>query len=378
MRVSTNQFHNQGFSAISQHQQSVLDIQEKLSTGKRINKPGDDPAGMNQVHSLNKTMGQIDQFKKNGEAAKAQLNLEETQLNTVVDVVQRARELSIQMMNGTYNEGDRRATAQEIGQLTEHLKNILNSSNPERELLFAGSNVNEKAAFVEDVNNPGYYAYIGSPNADDGTANTKYRAEANYGSRFVQISFDADNRLTPDDQGDPSRVRITDNGAKMFNVPYTSAVHDPNDPNYDAAEVFNPNQDTIFTGGVAYDGSTISDGTNQLANQPDRNILNLMVELKAYLDNGQPPPGSIGSDLSNALVHVSENLAEIGGRQNRIEAQYDAGESFKLALEERRMNIEDMDVVEGISTFTMAQNALQMAQQVFAKVQEMSLFNYIR
>ena len=373
MRVSTNQFHNQGFAAISQHQQSVLDIQEKLSTGKRINKPGDDPAGMNQVHSLNKTMGQIDQFKKNGETAKAQLALEETQLNTVVDVVQRARELSIQMMNGTYNEGDRTATAQEIGQLTEHLKNIMNSSNPERELLFAGNNVNETAAFVEDVNNPGYYAYIGSPNA--GAAQ---KEEANYGSRFVQISFDADNRLSPDDKGDPARVRITDNGAKMFDVPFKNSLNDPNDPNYDPNNPYNPNEDTIFTGGVNYDGTTITDGTVQLSPQPDRNILNLMVELKAYLEKGDAPPGAIATDLASGLTNISKNLAEIGGRQNRIESQSDAGDSFKLALEERRMNIEEMDVVEGISQLTMSQNALQMAQQVFAKVQEMSLFNYIR
>lgn len=349
MRISTSQFNSQSLSGINQHQNTIMQLEEKLTTGKNINRPSDDPSGLNQVHSLNKTMGQLDQYKKNGEFAKGQLNLEETQLQTTVGDLQRARVLSLQMMNGTYNEADRKATAQEVGQIIEHLKNVMNSSNPERELLFAGSNVNEQAAFVADVNNPGYYAYIGSDNATGGA-----RPEANFGARYVQISFDADNRLEADDQGDSSRVRITDNGNKLFTIP----------DNPDPAEntTFTRGGTTVFPPGL----------------EPDRNILNLMVEFKAYLDEGKTPPGSIASDMDMAIKNISSNLAEIGGRQNRIENQATAGDTFKIALTERRMTIEDTDVVDAISKFTLAKGALQLAQQMFSKVQEMSLFNYIR
>ena len=41
------------------------------------------------------------------------------------------------------------------------------------------------------------------------------------------------------------------------------------------------------------------------------------------------------------------------------------------------MNIQEMDVVKGMTDFTMRQNALQIALQVFTKVQGMSLFNYL-
>jgi flagellar hook-associated protein 3 FlgL len=343
MRISTNMFHNQGVSSIQKHQNAVVDLQLQLSTGKRVNAASDDPVATNQIHSLNRTMSTIDQYAKNGEYAKSQLVLEETAVEDVTRSLQRARELTIQMLSGTYTPTDRQAAANEIGQLIEQTKNMMNYRNSEGELIFAGSSVNAELAFVEDVNNPGYFAYIGSSNSV-GQVDSKgvpvNDPQASYGSRFVQIGFDADNRLNPSDAGDPSRVRITDSGNKVFNI---------------AAS-------TVFT----------APGT------PDPNILNVMVELKNALDAGLEPPAGIAADLAAGIDQLSKVRAEIGGRQNRIESQYDAGQTFKIALEERRMNLEDMDLVQGITDLTKNQNALQMAQQVFTRVQGMTLFDYLR
>lgn len=336
MRISTNMFHSQGLSAIQNHQQGVLDNQLKLSSGKRVNAPSDDPVATAQIHSLNRTMGTIDQFAKNGEFAKAQLAQEETAVADVIESVQRARELAIQMSNGTYNAQNRQATAAEIGQIIDQMYSNMNYTSSEGEKLFAGSSVNADLAFVEDANNPGYYAYIGSPNAG-----AQEDPQANFGARFVQIGFDADNKLSADDKGDASRVRISDNGQEVFKV---------------------ANPQTVFSG----------TGTQ------DANILNVLVEFKKALEAGDPPPAGILSDMDSAVSQLTQVRAEIGGRQNRIEAQYNAGESFKIALEERRMTLEDMDLVKGITELTQSQNALQMAQQVFTKVQGMTLFNYLR
>ncbi len=342
MRISTNQFHSQGVNSIQKHQADVLEVQLQLSTGKRVNAASDDPVATAQIHSLNRTMNTIDQYARNGEYAKSQLVLEETAISDSTIQLQRARELSIQMLNGTYSDADRQATAAELEQIIQQTKNMMNYRNSEGELIFAGSSVFAEQAFVEDVNNPGYYAYIGSTNAigqveSDGVTPV-YDELAGYGSRFVQIGFDADNRLTADDQGDSSRIRVTDNGDKVFGITTTTA----------------------FTG------------------TPDSNILNVLVELKNALAAGNEPPPGVVDDLTSGIEQLSEVRAEIGGRQNRIEAQYDAGESFKIALEERRMNLEDMDLVKGSTDLTKSQNALEVAQQVFTRVQSMSLFDYLR
>ncbi|MBN2647031.1 MAG: flagellar hook-associated protein FlgL [Thiotrichales bacterium] len=342
MRISTHLFHTQGLQSIQNHQQSVLDAQLQLSTGKKINAPSDDPVGLSQVHALNRTLSTIDQFAKNGDYAKSQLEQEETAINDVIINVQRARELAIQMSNDTYNAGDRQATAKEVEQIIQQLYNQMNYTNSDGEKLFAGGSVNVEQAFIVDPNNPDYYAYVGSPNADNGNpATTVADPLANYGGRFVQIGFDGDNQLPPNDQGDPSRVRITDSGDKVF------GIEGPNPYDYQGLGV-------------------------------DHNILNVLVEFKKALESGNPPPAGVIEDMDASIGQMTQVRAEIGGRQNRIEAQFDAGESFKVALEERRIKLEDADIVQGVTDLTQSQNALQLAQQVFSRVNGMSLFDYLR
>lgn len=355
-RISTNLFHSQGYNSIQKHQQGILDTQIKLSTGKRVNMPSDDPVAMNQIHSLNRTMNTIDQYAKNGDYAKSQLILEETSITDTVDSLQRARELGIQMLNGTYTDSDKLTTAAEIDQIILQVKNQMNYTNSEGEKLFAGNSVFADKAFTEDPNNPGYFSYIGSANA---VGSPDEDGQALYGSRFVQVGFDEDNVFSSaNDLGSPSQVRISDNGAKVFSV----------DTDKDPANL---------------DAST----------GVDNNILNVLVNMSNLLkgqasqamavENGNPAEAAPDLEETIAMMDDSiENLslvrAEIGGRQNRIESQYDAGESFKLALEERRQKLEDTDIVEEITNLTKFQNALQMSQQVFTRVQDMSLFNYLR
>lgn len=354
-RISTNLFHSQGYNSIQKHQQDIIDSQIKLSTGKRINAPSDDPVAMNQVHSINRTMNTIEQYADNGRYAKDQLVLEETAIADTVNQLQRARELGIQMLNGTYTADDKLSTAAEIDQIIVQVRNQMNYTNSEGEKIFAGNSVFAEKAFTEDPNNPGYYSYIGTANA---VGSPDEDSQALYGARFVQIGFDSDNKFLPNDIGDPSQVRISDNGAR------------------------------VFTSDSSKDPSNIDASTGV-----DNNILNVLVNMSKLLkgetpaamavENGnaaEAPPtlDDVVSQFDDAIDNLSLVRAEIGGRQNRIENQYDAGESFKIALEERRQNLEDTDIVEEITNLTKFQNALQVSQQVFTRVQDMSLFNYLR
>ncbi len=341
MRVSTNLFHVMGFNAISKHQENLLSIQEKLSTGNRVNKPSDDPVAMSQIHSLNRAQNTIDQYAKNGQYAKSQLVLEETAVQDTIGVMQRIRELGIQMSNDTYSPDQRRVAAAEVEQLMLHVKGTMNMKNSDGEYMFTGNNVKD-TPFVDDVDNPGFLIYVGNidPAHPDPAFAALARPEANYGGRFVQIGFDHTDELKPNDEYNMSRVRITDTDSKVFG--------------------FAPNPATSLPPGV------------------DPNIYNSLKVMYDRMMLGQKPGDDVLDDLKVSITNMSEVTAGIGGRQVRIETQFDAGQSFKLALTERRMNLEEMDLVEGISKFTVTQNALQMAQQVFTKVQQMSIFNYFR
>ncbi|WFE67923.1 flagellar hook-associated protein FlgL [Thiomicrospira sp. R3] len=354
MRVSTNMIHSTSFDAIAKHQNDLLRIQEQLSTGKKVNRPSDDAVGITQIHKLTQTINTIDQYAKNGIYAKSQLVLEETAITNTVDVLQRVRELAVQMSTDTYNADQRKQTAAEVQQLMLHVKSIMNQKNSDGEHMFAGNNVN-LLPFVDDPANPGFLTYIGNLAVADGG-----KPEANFGGRFVKIGFDVTNELKPDDQFNMSRVRITDAGSRVFGM-------DLDNPTASLGQIGINDANSTPPSQVPADATTI-----------DGNIYNVMQVMYLRLMDGERPGDDILDSLKQSVTNMSENLAVIGGRQNRIEAQYDAGESFKMALTERRMNIEELDLVKGISDFTVKQNALQMAQQVFTRVQQMSLFDYLR
>jgi flagellar hook-associated protein 3 FlgL len=347
MRVSSNMIHNTSFDAIGKHQADLLKIQEQMSSGKQINRPSDDPVGTTQIHRLNKTMNTIDQYADNGRYAKSQLVLEETAITNTVDVLQRVRELAVQMSTDTYNEDQRRQTASEVSQLMLHVKSIMNQKNSDGEFLFSGNNVKD-IPFVDDPNNPGFLTYIGNPVAGD-LEPDNHKPDAIFGGRFVKIGFDVNNELKPNDEANMSRVRVTDSGNQVFGFYKTREELD----NFDYTQ-------------------------SALEPDMDPNIYNVMRVMHDRLLEGERPGDDVLEELRKGIDNMSANMAVIGSRQNRIEAQYDAGETYKIALTERRMVIEDKDLVEGISEFTLKENALQMAQQVFQRVQQMSLFDYLR
>lgn len=84
------------------------------------------------------------------------------------------------------------------------------------------------------------------------------------------------------------------------------------------------------------------------------------------------------ADIDTALGEVLNTRASIGARVNAIDEQKSANESFNVAVDQVRSSLEDLDYAEAISRFNQQLAALQASQQSFLKIQDLSLFNYIR
>jgi len=78
-----------------------------------------------------------------------------------------------------------------------------------------------------------------------------------------------------------------------------------------------------------------------------------------------------------ALDSISTTRATIGARMNAIDDQRATNESFKLLLQENRSTLADLDYAEAISRMEQQLLALQASQQTFARIGELSLFNYL-
>lgn len=138
MRISSIQAFNNGVSGIGRNYGNVIRTQEQISSGNRILTPADDPVASVRLLQLEQQQALLSQYKENLTAATNSLTQEETTVTSVVNVMQRIRELAVQAGGGALSGEDRKAIAKELGQREGELLNLMNSRNARGEYLFSG------------------------------------------------------------------------------------------------------------------------------------------------------------------------------------------------------------------------------------------------
>jgi flagellar hook-associated protein 3 len=111
--------------------------QQSLATGKKFNVPSDDPIGVSRSLRLNTDVSIMEQFKRNADDAQSWMDTTEKTTDSIISVLQRARELTVQAANETNSVDERKAIAQEIKELREQLIDLGNATYAGR-YLFSG------------------------------------------------------------------------------------------------------------------------------------------------------------------------------------------------------------------------------------------------
>jgi flagellin len=99
---------------------------EKLSSGMRINKAGDDASGLAVSEKMRAQITGLQQAMRNTEDATSFMQTTEGYLEETTLVLQRMRELSVQAGNGIYSDTDRMLINVEMSQLTDEVSRIAN------------------------------------------------------------------------------------------------------------------------------------------------------------------------------------------------------------------------------------------------------------
>jgi flagellar hook-associated protein 3 FlgL len=147
MRVSNQSLSNQVQDNLQQAFRRLAETQESISSGKRINRLSDDPFGAARAIDLGSFAASLDQYKQNIDSALPFLNQTDAVLGQVDDVLNRTKELAVQMANGTLSSQDRASAAVEVHRLFLRLVSLGNAKMDGR-YLFAGF-ANGAAPFAE-------------------------------------------------------------------------------------------------------------------------------------------------------------------------------------------------------------------------------------
>jgi flagellar hook-associated protein 3 FlgL len=103
-------------------------IQRQLATNRRIDRASDDPTGAAMAMQHRKNIAFEAQMRRNLENGTAFLNVTESALNGVTDLLQRARELTVQGATGTLGPNEKTNIASELNQIIQQMAQVANTN----------------------------------------------------------------------------------------------------------------------------------------------------------------------------------------------------------------------------------------------------------
>jgi flagellin len=142
---------------------------EKLSSGLRINKAGDDAAGLAISEKMRGQIRGLDMASKNAQDGISLISTAEGALNETHDILQRMRELAVQGANDTNTGADRTNIQDEMDQLGKEVDRIRDTTQFNTKNLLDGS-MDKTTAAGANVNSNSSLKLVGGANVIPGTA----------------------------------------------------------------------------------------------------------------------------------------------------------------------------------------------------------------
>ncbi|MDP8244266.1 MAG: flagellar hook-associated protein FlgL [Candidatus Hinthialibacter antarcticus] len=148
MRVTLNMLNDRTLYNLQNNMAQVALLQEKLSTGRRINRAADDPVDFPTDLGLRASIQRGRSYTRNVEGAQSNLELTETTLSSVTDVLQQIRTLTVQGASD-FDSGARLAIAEQIKVLRGEVFDLANA-NYNGQYIFGGSQTREQSFINKD------------------------------------------------------------------------------------------------------------------------------------------------------------------------------------------------------------------------------------
>lgn len=142
MRVTNKTMLNNYLSNLNRNLRQMSKYQDQLSSGKEIRRPSDDPFAVTRSMSLHTSLNQNSQYLRNIEDSIGWVDITDSALGNLGDVMNRLRELVIKGGNGSLADSDRNAIKDEVVQLIEQVVQIGNA-NYDGRYIFGGQRTTE-------------------------------------------------------------------------------------------------------------------------------------------------------------------------------------------------------------------------------------------
>jgi flagellar hook-associated protein 3 FlgL len=148
MRVTEQQTYNLLVNSIQRARAKALATQVQISSGKKVVQPSDDASAFDRIVSTKAAMGKVSQRVRNLDIATTRLDMTDSTLSSVTNILGRIKELSVQFASSTNSQSDRVIGAQEVKQLFLQLQQLGNTEYAGGQSVFSGTSRNGRATGV--------------------------------------------------------------------------------------------------------------------------------------------------------------------------------------------------------------------------------------
>lgn len=405
IRISSQQVFTGGINRLQELNASLNNTQEQISTGKKVNRPSDDPVAAARILKLDQEVKRIETYQRNVSLADNRLQQEENALAGSVDILQRIRELTVQAGNGSLSANDRQSISAELQQRVDQLADLTNTRDASGEYIFSGFQ-GDQPAFVQAAD--GSWNYNGDEGQrvleiDDGvTVPISDHGKGIFVNVPAAISVKAttgtDGYISGLELGNKQALRDAFVGAvpdDLTVVVDASGTVTVENRNVTPVQTLTTSPATVQAGEefeVAGIRMTVSQGASAgnftLGINDRQSVFGTIDKLIAGLEgiDKTTPEGQASYDaliaeslinLDNAQESIILKQTELGGRMNAVESTEAFLEDSALYTKEIRSELEDVDYAEAVSNLSFQSFVLQAAQQSFAQVSQLSLFDQL-
>ena len=109
----------QSLDGVQRNLQAMEEAQRRVTTGQRITRPSDDPAAAVSLMSTDRQLRALEQYGRNIDSARSRLTVEETAIDSLTGLLERARELAVSQAGANGTAETRAITKLEVDQLLD-------------------------------------------------------------------------------------------------------------------------------------------------------------------------------------------------------------------------------------------------------------------
>lgn len=395
MRVTTRMLTQHTAANIMANADAMQQTQRQLTTGKRILRPGDDPAGAAFGVRLRSQNLRDDQYLRNIEQSRTWLDTTDSVLGDIGDLLGRARELSVQASTGTLGAGDTAQVAEEINAIRNQIISSLNRTVDVDQHMFSGQMTDTVPISVDPTTGNATYAGdtgVSLPNPTDLTAARGIDQVLATGPLTAKGSYSIEVSIN-NSQATITATRTADGKAETQTVaiPGTGAAPVPVEfANLGLNLVVNENLTMPINGnntfevdgvGLAHD---IAPGSTLDVNVSAGSLLPILAQLKTLhtaLVSGTGANSAANTAIGAIDVAADRVLslrAQVGAKTNHIDFAQARREAMQTEGNRLLSVNEDIDLTEALTRLTAQQTVYKASLEVGSRVMQNSLLDFLR